>query len=111
MSDMGNEGNTGFTLPRGATGFFVPKDGPLPETDLRAFRAALYAAARVVEGQVGEIEGREYPRTFHTASVVTRTGECVILCHAHHPWIAFAQERELVRRGVSPPSAVGLYLR
>ncbi|MEV5731551.1 hypothetical protein AB0N50_38450 [Streptomyces pharetrae] len=93
MSDMGNEGNTGFTLPRGATGFFVPKDGPLPETDLRAFRAALYAAARVVEGQVGEIEGREYPRTFHTASVVNRTGECVILCHAHHPWIAFAQER------------------
>ncbi len=90
---MVNEGNTGFTLPRGATGFFVPQDGPLPETDLRAFRAALYAAARVAEGQVGEIEGQEYPLTFHTASVVDRTGESVILCHAHHPWIAFAQER------------------
>ncbi|MFC0597553.1 hypothetical protein [Streptomyces palmae] len=93
MGDMVDEGNSGFTLPRGATGFFVPKDGPLPDTDLRAFRTALYAAARVVEGHVGEIEGHEYPRTFHTASVVDRTGESVILCHAHHPWIAFAQER------------------
>ncbi|MEU0098409.1 hypothetical protein [Streptomyces sp. NPDC006267] len=93
MSGMAIEGNTGFTLPRGATGFFLPKDGPLPETDLRPFRAALYAAARIVEGQVGEIENQEYPLTFHTASVVDRTGESVILCHAHHPWIAFAQER------------------
>ncbi|WP_411078943.1 hypothetical protein [Streptomyces sp. cmx-18-6] len=92
---MVDEGNPGFTLPRGATGFFAPKDGPLlpPDTDLRAFRTALYAAARVVEGHVGEIEGQEYPRTFHTASVIDRTGESVILCHAHHPWIAFAQER------------------
>ncbi|MDX3496807.1 hypothetical protein ACKI1I_23385 [Streptomyces turgidiscabies] len=93
MSDMVNGGNTSFTLPRGATGFFLPKDGPLPDTDVRAFRAALYAAARVVEGQVGEFEGQEYPLTFHTASIVDRTGESVILCHAHHPWIAFAQER------------------
>ncbi|MGC3002537.1 hypothetical protein ACPF8X_30220 [Streptomyces sp. G35A] len=106
MSAMVNEGNTDFTLPRGATGFFVPKDGPLPDTDLRAFRTALYAAARVVEGQVGEIEGQEYPRTFHTASVVDRTGESVILCHAHYPWIAFAQERRnwYAEEFLPPPS-------
>lgn len=90
---MANEGNTGFTLPRGATGFFAPEDGPLPDTDLRAFRTALFAAARVAGGQVGDIEGQQYPSTFHTASVVDRTGESIILCHAHHPWIAFAQER------------------
>ncbi|MFH8534731.1 hypothetical protein ACH4GE_40905 [Streptomyces tendae] len=41
-----------FRLPRGATGFFHPKDGPLPETDRRRFRTALYAAARAAEGQV-----------------------------------------------------------
>lgn len=69
MSGMVTEGNTGFTLPRGATGFFVPKDGPLPKTGLRALRAALYAAARGIGGQVGEIEGQEYPLSFHTASV------------------------------------------
>lgn len=91
MSDMVNEGNTCFTLVRGATGYFRPKDGPLPRTDLRAFRAALYAAARVVGGEVGEVEEQAYPRAFHVGMIATRTGENVVLCHAHHPWIAFAQ--------------------
>lgn len=93
MSGMVNEGNNGFTLPRGATGFFRPKDGPLPETELSAFRAALYAAARVAGGEVGEVEERVYPRTFHTATVVGREGENTVLCHAHHPWVAFAETR------------------
>ncbi|MEV6393447.1 hypothetical protein AB0M39_01445 [Streptomyces sp. NPDC051907] len=108
---MVNEGNSGFTLPRGATGFFVPKDGPLPETDLRAFRTALYAAARLAEGQVGEMEGQEYPRSFHTASVVDRTGESVILCHAHYPWIAFAEERRnwYEEEFLSPPSWASVF--
>ncbi|WP_051874467.1 hypothetical protein [Streptomyces exfoliatus] len=94
MSGEGyGEGGTGFALPRGATGFFVAKDGPLPETDLRAFRGALHAAARAAEGRLGEVEVQEYPRTFHTASIADRTGETAVLCHAHHPWIAFARER------------------
>ncbi|MFJ4327374.1 hypothetical protein ACIP3A_30220 [Streptomyces tricolor] len=42
---------------------------------------------------MGETEEQTYPRTFHTATVIEGTGECIILCHAHHPWIAFAQER------------------
>lgn len=90
---MGHEGKPRCTLPRGATGFHAPGDGALPETDPRAFRGALHAAARAAGGRVGEIEPWECPRTFHTASVVHRTGETVVLCHAHHPWIAFARER------------------
>ncbi|MBD0742794.1 hypothetical protein [Streptomyces sp. CBMA152] len=92
---MANKKRPAFTLPRGATGFFQPGDGALPETDQRAFRTALHAAARVAEGRVGDIEEQVYPRTFHTASVVHGTvdGENVILCHAHHPWIAFVMER------------------
>ncbi|MFJ4632862.1 hypothetical protein [Streptomyces sp. NPDC088847] len=90
---MVNEGNGGLTLPRGATGFYRPEDGPLPETDLSAFRAALYAAARVAGGKVGEVQERAYPRTFHTATVVGREGENTVLCHAHHPWVAFAKAR------------------
>ncbi|MEV7086750.1 hypothetical protein AB0O07_12755 [Streptomyces sp. NPDC093085] len=90
---MVDDGSVDFILPRGATGFFVPQRGALPGTDLRAFRTALYAAARVAEGEVGEVEEQAYPRTFHIASVVHRTDESVILCHAHHPWIAFARER------------------
>ncbi|MFF7095004.1 hypothetical protein ACFY9A_21805 [Streptomyces rubradiris] len=83
-----------FPLPRGATGFLGPVDaGPLPETDLRTFRTALYEAARIAGGTVGEVEERTHPRTFHTASVLDRAGETVVLCHAHHPWIAFAPER------------------
>lgn len=91
---MVNEGNDGFTLPRGATGFHRPEDGPLPETDLSAFRAALYAAARVAGGEVGAVEERAYPRTFHTATVVGREGEYVVLCHAQYSWVAFAKERQ-----------------
>ena len=90
---MGTDENASFTLPRGATGFFRPEDGPLPETDRRAFRAGLYAAARLAGGMVGEVEDRAYPRTFHTASVIDDAGETIVLCHAHHPWIAFAQDR------------------
>ncbi|MFC8918060.1 hypothetical protein ACFT5C_20050 [Streptomyces sp. NPDC057116] len=90
---MGNDGNTAFVLPRGATGYFRPEDGPLPRTDLRAFRAALHVAARVAQGQVEEFEEQAYPRTFHTATVVGRAGENIVLCHAHHPWIAFARTR------------------
>lgn len=106
MSGMLNEGNDGFTLPRGATGFYLPKDGPLPETDQSAFRAALYAAARVAGGEVGEVEERVYPRTFHTATVVGREGEGVVLCHAHHPWVAFANARQdWYREGFLAPPA------
>ncbi|MEV7796943.1 hypothetical protein AB0O68_34045 [Streptomyces sp. NPDC087512] len=103
---MNDGGNTRFTLPRGATGFFIPKDGPLPQTDVRGFRTALYAAARVIGGQVGEFEGQEHPLSFHTASVVARTGESVVLCHAHLPWVAFARERRNWYREefLTPPS-------
>lgn len=90
---MAVDGDAAFALPLGATGFFRSKDGPPPETDQRTFRAALYAAARAAKGCVGEVEEQAYPRTFHTATVIESTGEYAILCHAHHPWIAFAQER------------------
>ncbi|MEV6960746.1 hypothetical protein AB0M97_16420 [Streptomyces sp. NPDC051207] len=89
---MAADKDPAFTLPRGATGFFRPKDGPLPHTDQRTFRAALYAAAREARGRVGDVEEQTYPRTFHTATVIEDTGEWVILCHAYHPWIAFARE-------------------
>ncbi|MEU2389635.1 hypothetical protein [Streptomyces sp. NPDC007369] len=90
----------GFALPRGATGFSRAQEGPLPVTDMRAFRAALYEAARAAGGQVGEVEEQAYPRTFHTASVVVQgtagraeRAEHVVLCHAHLPWVAFVRER------------------
>ncbi|MFB8777392.1 hypothetical protein [Streptomyces broussonetiae] len=37
---MGDDENLGRFLRRGATGFFQPENGPLPDTDLRAFRTA-----------------------------------------------------------------------
>ncbi|MEE1820206.1 hypothetical protein PUR59_34995 [Streptomyces sp. SP18ES09] len=102
---MIDEAGTGFALPRGATGFLPDGDGPLPVSDPRPFRTALYAAARAVGGRVGEIEDQEYPRTFHTASVVDRAGESVVLYHAHLPWIAFAEERRnwYAREFLPPP--------
>ncbi|MGW8883921.1 hypothetical protein [Streptomyces sp. NPDC055749] len=103
MSDMVTDG--AFTLLRGATGFHRPKEGPLPDTNLRAFRTALYAAARAAGGRVDEVEEQEYPQTFHTASVIhDYAGEGVVLCHAHHPWVPFAHERrEWYRDEFVPP--------
>ncbi|WP_454314913.1 hypothetical protein [Streptomyces phaeoluteigriseus] len=90
---MADEKDVPSALPRGATGFFRPEDGPLPETDQRNFRTALFAAARAADGHVGEMEEQACPRTFHTASVIHDAGHSIVLCHAHHPWIAFARER------------------
>lgn len=110
---MVDDENAGFRLPRGAAGFYRPKDGPLSETDLRAFRDALYAAARAAGGKAGQTESQAYPRTFHTASVVDGTGEHIILCHAYHPWIAFAQERRdwYSEEFVAPPSWAATFAR
>ncbi|WP_171990775.1 hypothetical protein [Streptomyces sp. JHA26] len=93
MDGMDADENAVFTLPWGATGFFLAEEGPPPSTDLRTFRTALHAAARAAGGRVGEVEEQAYPRTFHTAAVLSGTSEHVVLCHAHHPWIAFAQGR------------------
>ncbi|MBM9504063.1 hypothetical protein [Actinacidiphila acididurans] len=108
---MVNDEDAGFTLPRGASGFFRPEDGPLPETDLRTLRSALYAAARAAGGKVGECEKQRYPRTFHTATVIDDTGEHIILCHAYHPWIAFAQERRdwYTEEFLAPPQWAGAF--
>ncbi|MFJ9721643.1 hypothetical protein ACIRP3_02745 [Streptomyces sp. NPDC101209] len=103
---MASDKNVAFTLARGATGFFHPKEGPpLPETDQRKFHAALYAAARAARGRVGEIEEHTYPRTFHTATVIDVTGVHFLLCHVHHPWVAFTQERRdwYTEEFVAPP--------
>ncbi|MCP9946849.1 hypothetical protein LUX12_21850 [Streptomyces somaliensis] len=110
---MTNDGNAGFTLPRGATGFFRPKEGPLPEVDLRALRTALYAAARAAGGTVGEVEEQEYPRAFHTASVVDGADEHIVLAHAHHPWIAFTRERRnwYTEQFLAPPPWAGDFTR
>ncbi|MFI1506585.1 hypothetical protein [Streptomyces sp. NPDC020597] len=107
---MADDENTGLSLPRGATGFRSPTDGPLPETDLRAFKSALHAAARAAGGTVGEVEEQAYPCTFHTASVVEGAGEHIILCHAHHPWIAFARMRRnwYSEEFAAPPSWAGV---
>ena len=90
---MGDGEKKAFVLPRAATGFYRPKDGPPPTTDLRTFRTGLHAVARAVGGRVGELEEVSYPRTFHLASIVEHTGESVVLCHAHHPWIAITDVR------------------
>jgi hypothetical protein len=108
---MTDDEYAGFTIPRGATGFLHRGAGPLPETDLAGFRRALHAAARAAGGTVGELEKQGYPRTFHTATVVVGAAESVILCHAHHPWVAFARERRdwYTEEFVPPPLWAGVF--
>ncbi|MEU8541077.1 hypothetical protein AB0C52_13985 [Streptomyces sp. NPDC048717] len=108
---MAREENEMFVLPRGATGFFRPGDGPLPETDPRAFRAALHTAARAAGGRVGGVEEQARPRTFHTAVVDGADGRVVVLCHAHHPWIAFARQQRdwYTEEFLAPPPWAGAF--
>ncbi len=53
-------------------------------------------AARVARAAEGRV-GRQRNRRILVRSTRRRSSraqaECIILCHAHHPWIAFAQER------------------
>ncbi|WP_369522400.1 hypothetical protein, partial [Streptomyces albus] len=100
-----------FPLPPGATGFFRPQDGPLPETDRRAFRTALYAAARAAGGQVDEVEDRHCPRTYHTATVTRGAARTIVLCHAHQPWVAFAGARrdQYTDEFLAPPPWAGCF--
>jgi hypothetical protein len=88
-----NGGIVVFQLGRAATGFRGAKDDPLPETDLKAFRAAWQTAARIADGQVGEFVRQTYPRSFHAATVADRNGTHVVLCHAHLPLVAFAADQ------------------
>lgn len=87
-----------FRLERGATGFYDPKDGPLPEVDSRALRAAWHASARAAGELVGEWVEQEYPRNYHTASLTARGVLHVALCHAYLPLIAFVSEQRLFYR-------------
>ena len=84
-----------FRLERGATGFYEPKDGPLPEIDSRALRAAWHSSARVGGGLVGEWIEQEYPRNYHTASLTVRDVLHIVLCHVHLPLVAVDRVHEL----------------
>ncbi|MBB3101231.1 hypothetical protein FHR83_008959 [Actinoplanes campanulatus] len=81
-----------FRLERGATGFRHGKEPDLPEVPLRRFRAGCHEAARRASGAVEQIRERAYPRNYHSAAIMAPEGRFVILCHAVHPWIAFAEE-------------------
>lgn len=78
-------------LERGATGF-AGRDEVLPAVDVRLFKAGCHAVARAAGGAVERIAEREYPSSFHSATIATRTGAVRMLCHATHPWIAFVED-------------------
>lgn len=84
-----------FRLERGATGFYDPKDGPLPEVDSRALRAAWHSSARAAGGVVVEWLDQKYPRNYHTASLTAGGVLHVALCHAYLPLVAFVSEQSL----------------
>ncbi|MBW6438855.1 hypothetical protein KZ829_34510 [Actinoplanes hulinensis] len=81
-----------FRLERGATGFRHAKEPELPEIPLRRFRGGSHEAARRAGGAVEQIRERAYPRDYHSAVIVASGSRFVILCHAVHPWIAFAEK-------------------
>jgi hypothetical protein len=85
-----------FRVQRGATGFRDATADPLPEVDLKSFRTAWHAAARMADGQAGSFIERCYPQSFHTATITDHAGQHLLLCHAHYPLIAFVADRQYV---------------
>ncbi|MBT2448918.1 hypothetical protein J7F03_17825 [Streptomyces sp. ISL-43] len=88
-----DDSQAGYRLERGATGFRHISEPPLPDTDIDACRAAWHAAARAAGGQVGDFVEQRYPQNFHSATITDQDGTHVALFHAHHPLIAFVDER------------------
>lgn len=93
MSGMVNEGNIGFTLPAGATGFFRPKDGPLQGLTCRRSVPLCVPLPASPEAKWARWRNRHAPgpstpqRSSHAQA---RTSSCGTLIT---PWIAFAQTR------------------
>lgn len=80
-----------FRLERGATGF----GGHEPErsaVDIRLFKTGCYTASRAANGVVEQFAEREYPGSFHFAVIATHADRLRVLCHATHPWVAFAED-------------------
>lgn len=97
-------------LPRGATGFSNYTDPPLPDTDVRAFRGACFAAAREATGRVLEYQPpADLYHTFHT-TVIAQDWDIptiAVLCHVHLPLVAFAEpfeHRQIPTTFPEPPS-------
>ncbi|MGW2146084.1 hypothetical protein ACWCOT_17390 [Nonomuraea bangladeshensis] len=84
---------TVFRLERGVTGFRHVSEPPVPETEPRRCRRAWSAAARRARGQVGDFAEREYPQSFHSATINDRDGAHLALFQAQVPLVAFVSDR------------------
>lgn len=78
-------------LPRGITGFNVPKD--CPQADPKQFRAD---CQQVVATRSGRVEDRQQvlaPRlvNFLTQVLVLPKGDVTVLLNRYHPWLGFCR--------------------
>ena len=77
-------------LPRGITGFCMSGDPPLPATDIVAFKALAYAAARLLNASVVRCDTTPDPaRSFHIITLQTRETRYSLLGHTIHPVVAW----------------------
>lgn len=81
-----------FRLERGVTGFRHGREPALPDVTVRMFRGGCHEAARAAGGAVEQVVERIYPRSFHSAVIVTSADRFMILGNAAYPWIAFTAE-------------------
>jgi hypothetical protein len=104
---------TAFAIPPGATGFCSPSAAPLPLVDLKLVRSAWHSTAWLAQGQAGELDEQQYPATFHTATILHRHGQYVMLCHAHYPLLAFVSgvRDSYTTEFIDPPGLAGKYVR
>jgi hypothetical protein len=79
-----------MNLPKGSTGF---GSRPLPLTDVRAFKAACYAAARQTGRQVKRVEFAQVTPSFHTVTLTGKGDPVAILGHVVAPLVALAAPR------------------
>ena len=83
----------GVELHRGITGFRHADDEPLPASDLKAFRAYCFSAARSLSGRVSRIElpYGNARNNFASGVLELPEGATAVLLNAHFPIVAFAR--------------------
>ena len=110
-AEADNERVTTFVIPAGSTGFRSRKAPPWPLVDLKHLRAAWHTGARLAGCKVGELVEQSYPEVYHTATMVGRDGLHIILCHMHHPLVAFVAVRRdwYTTEFIDPPAWATAY--
>ncbi|HEU5128381.1 MAG TPA: hypothetical protein VFU12_10365 [Glycomyces sp.] len=78
-------------LPKNAVGFWNARSKRFPEVDLDALVSLVRRSARPYGVWIEHVDRLEYPRSFHTVRLKSRTEQYDLLCLQHLAWVGFCR--------------------